>query len=754
LHDQPVTSAQTDDGDKLSHGGGVAAAADVKWSPSRAIAPALRYLRQPVTLFREYDRANLRSDALAGLTVGVILLPQAIAFSLLAGLPPQMGLYTAIVGGMVAALWGSSDQLHSGPTNTISLLLLSTLVLFETPGSPQFIVAAGLIAIMVGIFQMLLGLFRLGFIVNFVSHSVIVGFSTGAGFLIAIRQIDPLLGLEVASDGVLSGLRGTLLALAETDLLTAALGIGTMLVIVLLKRLAPRLPGALIAIALATLAVFLLGERAADVAVIGDLPSKVPPLAQLPLLDLSLIGRLSTGALAVAAIGLVQTVAVSRSLAAQTRQRLDNNQEFVGQGIANIFSGLFSGYPTSGSFSISAVKFRAGARTRLASIFASFVILLAMLTVGPVGAFMPVSALAGTLIITAYNMIDRAEIQRIAQGAPGDAIIMMVTLLGTVFLELDFAVLAGILLSFVLYLIRTSAPRVQVVVPDESFQHFVHRPGAPICPQLGIVEIQGDLYFGAVSHIEEEILELAAQHPEQRFLLIRMHHVNQVDFSGIHMLESLIRTYRDRGGDVFLVHVSDPARHLMESTGCLSYLGPRNLLEEDSAVEHLFHRVLDPAVCIYECPVRVFRECQNLPKRFDLIDIAPPGIGIGGPQAANGATDVELIKPRDLWLTLRMGASEVHPVVLDVREPREYRRSHIVEAQSVPLSTLLQQGLVLADDKPIVVVCQTGRRSRRAAAVLGRLGYSDVSMVDGGMQAWEAAGLLTAVEFEMEPATT
>lgn len=732
----------------------MAAAADVKWSPSRAIAPALRYLRQPVTLFREYDRANLRSDALAGLTVGVILLPQAIAFSLLAGLPPQMGLYTAIVGGMVAALWGSSDQLHSGPTNTISLLLLSTLVLFETPGSPQFIVAAGLIAIMVGIFQMLLGLFRLGFIVNFVSHSVIVGFSTGAGFLIAIRQIDPLLGLEVASDGVLSGLRGTLLALAETDLLTAALGIGTMLVIVLLKRLAPRLPGALIAIALATLAVFLLGERAADVAVIGDLPSKVPPLAQLPLLDLSLIGRLSTGALAVAAIGLVQTVAVSRSLAAQTRQRLDNNQEFVGQGIANIFSGLFSGYPTSGSFSISAVKFRAGARTRLASIFASFVILLAMLTVGPVGAFMPVSALAGTLIITAYNMIDRAEIQRIAQGAPGDAIIMMVTLLGTVFLELDFAVLAGILLSFVLYLIRTSAPRVQVVVPDESFQHFVHRPGAPICPQLGIVEIQGDLYFGAVSHIEEEILELAAQHPEQRFLLIRMHHVNQVDFSGIHMLESLIRTYRDRGGDVFLVHVSDPARHLMESTGCLSYLGPRNLLEEDSAVEHLFHRVLDPAVCIYECPVRVFRECQNLPKRFDLIDIAPPGIGIGGPQAANGATDVELIKPRDLWLTLRVGSSEVHPVVLDVREPREYRRSHIVEAQSVPLSTLLQQGLVLADDKPIVVVCQTGRRSRRAAAVLGRLGYSDVSMVDGGMQAWEAAGLLTAVEFEMEPATT
>lgn len=732
----------------------MAAAAGLRWSPRKAIAPALRYLRQPIALLREYDRANLRPDAIAGLTVGVILLPQAIAFALLAGLPPQMGLYTAIVGGTAAALWGSSDQLHSGPTNTISLLLLSTLVLFETPGSPEFIVAAGLIAVMVGIFQMALGLFRLGFIVNFVSHSVIVGFSTGAGFLIAIRQIDPLLGLEVESDGVLSGLQGTLLALPEIALLPAALGIGTMLVIILLKRYAPRLPGALIAIALATLAVYLLGDRAADVVVIGDLPSQIPPLAQLPLLDLSLIGRLSTGALAIAAIGLVQTVAVSRSLAAQTRQRLDNNQEFVGQGIANIFSGLFSGYPTSGSFSISAVKFRAGARTRLASIFAGLVILLAMLTVGPVGAYMPVSALAGTLIITAYNMIDQAEIRRIAQGAPGDAIIMIVTLLGTVFLELDFAVLTGILLSFVLYLIRTSAPRVQVVVPDESFQHFVPRPGAPLCPQLGIVEIQGDLYFGAVSHIEEEILELAAEYPEQRYLLIRMHHVNQVDFSGIHMLENLIRTYRDRGGDVFLVRVSDAAQRLMVTTGCLSYLGPRNVLDEDSAVEYLFHHVLDPAVCIYECPVRVFRECQNLPKRFDLIDISPPGIGIAGPHAANGATIATPIKPRELWETLREGSPAEHPVVVDVREPREYRRSHIVEAQSLPLSTLLQQGLVLAADKPIVLVCQTGRRSRRAAAVLNSLGYSDVSMVEGGMQAWEAAGLLSAVEFDVEPAVS
>lgn len=722
-------------------------AATPKWSPKSAVAPALRYLQQPSRLFRGYDRANLRPDFIAGLTVGVILLPQAIAYSLLAGLPPQMGLYTAIVGGIAAALWGSSDQLHSGPTNTISILLLSTLAVITTPDSSNYLIAAGLLTVMVGIFQLGLGLLRLGFIVNFVSHSVIVGFATGAGFLIALRQIDPLLGLDVPRSDVLTGLRDSLLSLPEIQLLTAALGLGTMILIIVLRRVNPRLPGSLIAIVTATLAVFLLGDRAADVAVVGNIAGGVPPLARLPLLDLNMVGKLSVGALAVAAIGLMQTTAVSRSLASQTRQRLDNNQEFVGQGIANIFSGFFSGYATSGSFTISAVKYRSGGRTRLASVFASLIIFLAILTVGSVGAYLPVSALAGTLIIAAYNMIDKVEIRRIFQGAPGDAVIMIVTFLGTLLLDLDFAVLSGILLSFVLYLIRTSAPRVQVVVPDESYRHFTQRPGAPLCPQLGIVEVKGDLYFGAVSHIEEEILELAAHNPEQRFLLVRMHHVNQVDFSGIHMLESLIDTYRDRGGDVFLVRVNAEAQRLMESTGCLSFLGARNILDEDTAVDYLFHRMLDPAVCIYECPVRVFRECQNLPKRFDLIDVTPQPLPAMRPNGQDGVVPEKVLAPRDLWQQLHAKPPIQQPVVLDVREPREYRRSRIPEAQSVPLSTLINGGLDLAIDRPIVLVCQSGRRSRRAMPLLQSMGFGDISIVDGGMQAWEAAGLLTAVEF-------
>ncbi len=710
------------------------------WQPQEALRPALRYLRRPVTLLRDYDRANFRPDLIAGLTVGVVLLPQAIAFSLLAELPPQMGLYTAIIGGIAAALWGSSDQLHTGPTNTISLLVLSTLIISAVPGSNQYVIAAGLLAVMAGVLQLSLGMLRLGFIVNFVSHSVIVGFSTAAGVLIVLRQLNPLLGLSLPNGDVASGLVNTLFGLPQTELLTAAIGAGSMALIVLLRRINPRLPGSLIAVLVSTAAVYLLGERAAGVAVIGALAGGLPHLIPPPVLDVQLIAELSTGALAVAAIGLVQTTAVSRSAAAQTRQRLDNNQEFVGQGVANILSGLFGGYATSGSFTVTAVKLRSGARSPVASIVAAVVVLLVMLLAGGIGAYLPVSALAGALIVTAWNMIDRAEIRRILRGAPGDAIIMVVTFLGTLFLQLDFAVLTGILLSFVLYFLRTSAPRVQVVVPDEEFRHFAHRPDAPSCPQLGIVEILGDLYFGAVSHIEEEILQVAARNPGQRYLLIRMHHVNQIDFSGIHMLESVVRAYRDQGGDVFLVHVGPRARRLMELTGCLKYLGEANLLDEDVAVGHLFHHVLDPAICIYECPVRVFRECQNLPKRFDLLDVALPSLG----RSPNGY-EPAVVAPADLWRALR-APSDRQPIVLDVREPREYRHSHIAEAQSVPLSTLLASNLVMAADRPLVLVCQGGRRSRRAAAVLRDLGHSEITVLQGGMQAWESAGLLTAVE--------
>jgi SulP family sulfate permease len=492
-----------------------------------------------------------------------------------------------------------------------------------------------------------------------------------------------------------------------------------------------------IILASAVVSIFNLGE--AGVALIGELPRSLPPLAKLPLFDFQLISRLAAGVLAVGAIGLVQTSAITRSIAAQTGQRLDNNQEFVGQGIANIFAGFFSGYACAASFARSAVNFKIGAKTPFSSIFSSIFVLLAVLVLAPLTAFLPIAALAGVIIPIAYGLVDRVEIARVWKGTRGDAVIMVLTLFGTLFMDIQFAVLLGIMLSLVVYIVRTSTPRVHVVVPDDDFRHFSFQPGKPSCCQMGVIDILGDLYFGAVNHVEEVIFARADENPEQRFLLIRMHHVNHCDFSGIHMLESVVRSYRERGGDVFLVRVNPVVMSLMESTGFKEMMKADHFLDEDEAINFLFHRVLDPVICIYECAFRVFRECQNLPKQIDVAGI---------PHEADVPEEsIFQLTPPELWHTLHSNTAEYSPFVVDVREPREFQRGHIPEAHSIPLPKIMMDTIKLPNDRPIVIVCRSGRRSRRAAYALQQMGIVNVAIVEGGMLAWEAAGLLEAVDF-------
>lgn len=701
-----------------------------------AVGSVLRYFAEPVHLFASYDRGNFRPDLMAGLTVAVILLPQAIAFAIIAELPPQVGLYAAVVGGLVGALWGSSNQTHNGPANAISLLVLSTLSTTAIPQS-EYVVAAATLAVMAGIIQLLLGVAKLGLLVNFVSHSVIVGFASGAGVLILIKQIPPLLGLDYPARGTLQTITGLFVNIPESHLLTAAIGIGTLIFLLLLQRFKPTWPGGLLAMILASLVVFVLGADERGVSVIGSLPRGLPPLTDFTSVNVDLIRQLLTGAVAVAAIGLVETMAIAKSVASQTRQRLDSNQEFVGQGMGNALTGIFSGYPVAGSFSRTAVNLGAGAQTRVAAVLSSLFVLLAMQFLGPFTRYLPLSALAGVLIVTAFRMIDQVEMRRIMKGSTGDALIMVVTFLGTLFLPIETAVLVGILLSFIRYVMRTSTPRVQAVVPDDSYKHFGYDPQQEDCPQLGVIEILGSLYFGAVNHVEDFVLNYAANHPEQLYLLIRMHNVNNCDFSGINMLESIVRTYRDRGGDVFLVRATERVRDRMQKTGFDHHLGKENYLDEDDAISQLFYHVLDPAVCIYECPLRVFKECQNLPKRLDLMGILPE---------TREFPDVGMISADELWAKLHDEKTGKMLEVIDVREPREYRHGHIPEARSVPLPEIGSLSSQLDPGKPIVLVCRTSRRSRRAACTLDAEGFSDIFVLEGGMVGWEAAGLLEAID--------
>jgi len=302
----------------------------------------------------------------------------------------------------------------------------------------------------------------------------------------------------------------------------------------------------------------------------------------------------------------------------------------------------------------------------------------------------------------------------------------------TLTLPLQFAILIGVVTSLGYYLIRTAMPRVEAVVPDSEFRHWDAAHGKPMCPQLLVVDLQGDLYFGAVNHVEEQLLGLLERQQSVRYLLLRMHSVNQCDVSGIRALETIRRTLRVRGGDLYFVRVRASVMHRMQISGFYEQLGAERFLDEDKAIDFLFHRVLDPAVCIYECDRRVFRECQELPKQLLPGPVALPLLD-GKPPAQ--------ITARALWEQLHTAQP---PQVIDVREPREFQRGHIPGARNIPLAQLPLHREHLPTG-PLVLVCRSGRRSLRAAALLA--GRTPPPLVlEGGMLAWEAANLLEAVE--------
>jgi len=371
----------------------------------------------------------------------------------------------------------------------------------------------------------------------------------------------------------------------------------------------------------------------------------------------------------------------------------------------------------------------------LSTVFTAGFVLLIVLAFGPLAAYIPLAALAGVLMLTAFDLIDLREMDRVWRSGASDRAIMAVTLLATLLLPLHFAVLVGILMSLAAHILRTSMPRVRFLLPDESFTHFDAEGGRPSCPQLGVAEVLGDLYFGAVQHVEERILENLERNPSQRFLLLRMHSVANCDISGVHMLESVVRVYRERGGGLFLARVRRPVLDVMRATGFLSVLGDGHILDGDAAVPHLFYQVLDPAVCIYECPVRVFRECQNLPKRLE-----PLGEEY---RVEYRDDDVPYAEPRTVWKALQC---EKPPVVIDVREPREFRRGHVPNALVLPLPALLANVSQVPRSGTVILVCRSGRRGARAARLLRQNGYDNVQVMRGGMLAWEAANLLEAVD--------
>ncbi len=561
----------------------------------------------------QVNRETLKADLIAGLTGAVIVLPQGVAFALIAGLPPVYGLYTAMVPPIIAALFGSSRHLISGPTTALSIVVFATVTKFAEPGSAKFIGMALTLTFLAGVYQFVLGLARMGALVNFVSHSVVVGFTAGAAILIATSQLKHFLGINIPSgESFLHTWQDIFRQFHEINPYVTVIAAVTLIAGILFMHFKPRLPGMLFAMIIGSLLAALLAYETKGIKLLGELPAQLPPLS-MPDLSLKSLKALGSGALAIAMLGLVEAVSIAKSVALKSGQRIDGNQEFIGQGLANIVGSFFSSYASSGSFTRSGINYTAGAVTPMAGIFAAVALALIVLIIAPLAAHLPIAAMAGILLIVAYRLIDFHHIANILRTSKRETAVLLTTFLATLFVELEFAIYVGVMLSLVIYLMRTSRPGIVVRTPDPHSpgRHLVTDPKLPECPQLKIVRVDGSLFFGAVDHVQGEFQRFQAENPGQKHLLIIGNGINFVDIAGAEMLVQEARRRRNLGGGLYLSKIKEEACRLLKRGGFVDHLGDEHIfVTKADAIQTIFAK-LDRSIC-ERCDKRIFLECQKI----------------------------------------------------------------------------------------------------------------------------------------------
>jgi sulfate permease, SulP family len=563
------------------------------------------------------SRKTLWADLVAGLTGAVVALPQGVAFATIAGMPPEYGLYTGMIPAIIAALFGSSWLLVSGPTTAASIVLFSSLSLHAVPGSPEYVQLALTVTLMVGMIQLSMGLVRFGSLVNFISHSVIVGFTAGAAILIMVSQLKHFFGLSYPrAIHFLDSIYNFILHISAINPYTTVVGLVTIVAGILVKRYRPSWPYMIISMlagsVAASIIILLVGEETSAIATVGALPATLPPFA-LPQPTLINIKLLAPTALAMTLFALTEAVSIARSLADKTNQNIDGNQEFIGQGLSNIIGPFFSGYVATGSFNRSGMNYEAGAKTPLAAVFAGGLLVLVVLFTAPMAVYLPNSAMAGILLLVAWKLIDPHHIMKIIKTSTTESVILGSTFLATLFLELQFAILLGILLSLAIYLNRTSHPKTLVRVPDrrQASRAFVTDPMLPECPQLKIVRIDGSLYFGAVNHVRSNLQELARVKPDQKQLLLIGSGINFIDMAGAEFLIQLAKEKKEVGGQLYFYDMKEGICSHFKFLEYLLDIGTDNIFtSKNEAIAEIFKR-LDKSIC-RQCTARIFLECATV----------------------------------------------------------------------------------------------------------------------------------------------
>ncbi len=571
----------------------------------------------PFMLWRHMvTKRTLKTDFIAGLTGAIVVLPQGVAFATIAGMPPEYGLYAGMVPAIIAALFGSSHHLVSGPTTAASIVLFSALSVYAEPGSAEYVSLALTLTFMVGLFELGLGLARMGAIVNFISHSVIVGFTAGAAILIASKQLKNFFGVDIPRGAHLPEiLHSFWLQVGDINPYITGVAVVTLLSGIAVKRWVPKIPYLIASMLVGSLAAWVLnrmyGLDVTGITSVGALPATLPPLSA-PDLSLDTIKHLSTSALAVTLFALTEAVSIGRSLAMRSGQRIDGNQEFIGQGLSNLAGTFFSGYVATGSFNRSGLNYQAGAKTPLAAVFAGSLLMLIVLMVGPLAAYLPNAAMAGILFLVAWGLIDFHEIRHVLKSSRRETGILGVTFFGALFLELELAIFSGVILSLVLYLMRVAKPRIVTLSPDPRLpKHALSSDSSlPQCPQLRLLRIDGSMFFGSVNHVQEVFAEIEGHNPEQKHLGVVCEGINFADIQGGDTLAKEAQKRQAQGGGLYLINIKQGLWDSLDKCGALDIIGANHVFQSKRAAITGIYNKMDREIC-RTCSKRIFNECNK-----------------------------------------------------------------------------------------------------------------------------------------------
>ena len=712
----------------------------VAWWRRRTPLTNAFYRCLPFLRWFPLSRSTLRADLIAGITVAMVLVPQSMAYAQLAGLPAYYGLYAAFLPVFIGAMWGSSRQLSSGPVAMVSLLAGSTLAQFAAPGSDQFIALAILLALITGVMQLLMGVFRLGAIVSFLSHPVIVGFTNGAAIIIALSQLNKLLGVPIVrSEHFLLDIWGVVQQIQDTHVPTLVMGLFAFALIMMLKRYLPSWPGILVAVAITTVISWAIGfehdrvakideiqnatvrnsiefavntanravelrkeiaEKTAEVQklgktqdagnprvlsinydieilrvevgtverehrlrmrelrrytffgaaesadgsavyylerlvpdglktdghrwrikkvadneitlsgggeVVGSIPAGLPSIS-VPRFNWDMMVTLLTSALVITLVGFMEAVSIAKAMATRTRQRIDPNQELIGQGLANIAGSFSQAFPVSGSFSRSAVNLNAGAVTGFSSVVTGFIVLLTLLLLTSLLYHLPQSVLAAVIIVAVFNLLNFDAMKMAWRAHRHDGIASLVTFVATLGFapHLDTGILLGAGLAIVLYLYRSMNPRVAILGrhADGTLRDArIHN--LRTSDHIIVLRFDGALYFANVPYFEDAVLEQVARNPGARFILVVGNAINEIDGSGEEVIRHLVQRLQDSGVTMVFSGLKLQVMKIMESTGLDARIGVWNFFRtEDQALAAIYERIDDESFDIDSCPLK------------------------------------------------------------------------------------------------------------------------------------------------------